>query len=270
MIDEARPAMDIAVRGIVTAHLRVRTGERTLHSGLYGGVALNAVNVLSQMLAHVVPGPDGRPREELRAGLRQPSAEEVASWAELPVGADVLAAAGAREIAPGAAAELYARTWADTSVDFHGVEGGDALQRRTIIPGTASARLSVRVALGQSAAGVAASLERILREAAPPGVEVELDVDASEPAGFDPADPALVVAREAIGRAVGTLPLLVRSGGSIPILAALAQHGIPTVLSGFALDADGIHGPDESFRLESLELGDRAARELYAALATLG
>ena len=160
----------------------------------------------------------------------------------------MLAAAGAREIAPGAAAELYARTWADASVDVHGVEGGDALQRRTIIPGSASARLSVRVALGQSAAGVAASLERILRDAARAGVEVELEVDASEPAGFDPGDPALAVAREAIGRAAGTLPLLVRTGGSIPILAALAQRGIPTVLSGFALDADGIHGPDESYR----------------------
>jgi acetylornithine deacetylase/succinyl-diaminopimelate desuccinylase-like protein len=269
MIDEARPAMYIAARGIVAAHLRIRTGERTLHSGIYGGVALNAVNVLTQMLAHVVPGPDGRPREELRAGLQQPGREEVASWAELPIGAEMLAAAGAREIAPGAAAELYARTWADTSVDFHGVEGGDALQRRTIIPSTASARLSVRVALGQSAAGVAAALERILREAAPAGVDVELEVDASEPAGFDAADPVLVVAREAIGRVTGRQPLLARTGGSIPILAALAQRGIPTVLSGFALDADGIHGPDESYRLEGLELGARAARELYAAMGSL-
>ena len=77
-------------------------------------------------------------------------------------------------------------------------------------------------------------------------------------------------AREAIARATGNDPLFVRSGGSIPILGAFAARGIPTVLSGFALDADGIHGPDESYRLESLELGERAARELYAALATLG
>jgi acetylornithine deacetylase/succinyl-diaminopimelate desuccinylase-like protein len=127
----------------------------------------------------------------------------------------------------------------------------------------------VRVALGQSAAGVAASLERILRAATPAGADIDLEIDASEPAGFDPADPVLGLAREAIGRAAGSLPLLVRTGGSIPILAALAQRGIPTVLSGFALDSDGIHGPDESYRLESLALGEKAARELYAALATL-
>ncbi|MEA2412436.1 MAG: hypothetical protein QOC77_2997, partial [Thermoleophilaceae bacterium] len=151
----------------------------------------------------------------------------------------------------------------------HGIESGDAVQRRTIIPCTASARYSVRLALGQSAADVSASLERILREAAPAGTQVELELDPSEPAGFDASDPALVLAREAIGRAAGSRPLLVRTGGSIPILAAFAGRDIPTVLSGFALDSDGIHGPDESYRLESLELGERAARELYAALATL-
>jgi acetylornithine deacetylase/succinyl-diaminopimelate desuccinylase-like protein len=269
MIDATRPAMEVAVRGIVMAHVKVRTGERILHSGVYGGVALNPAHALTQMLAAVQPGPDGRLPAELRAGLREPSPEEIASWAELPPGAGVLAEAGAVEIVPGAAAELYARTWADASLDVHGMESGDAEQRRTIIPFTASARVSVRIALGQSGADIAAALERMLRAAAPAGAEIELEIDASDPAGFDPADPVLGLAREAIGRAAGTLPLLVRTGGSIPILAALAQRGIPTVLSGFALDSDGIHGPNESYRLESLRLGEQAARELYAALGTL-
>jgi acetylornithine deacetylase/succinyl-diaminopimelate desuccinylase-like protein len=269
MIDEQRPALHLAARGIVMAHVRVRTAERTLHSGVYGGAALNAAHALTQMLAAVLPGPDGRLRPELRAGVKQPSPEEVASWAELPAGAAALAAAGATEIVPGAAAEFYERTWADASIDVNGLESGDAGQRRTIVPGTASVRVSVRVALGQSGAAVAASLERILREAAPAGTEVEIEIDASEPVGFDPADPVIGLAREAIGRVAGRSPLLVRTGGSIPILAALAARGIPTVLTGFALDADGIHGPDESYRLVGLELGERAARELYSALAAL-
>jgi acetylornithine deacetylase/succinyl-diaminopimelate desuccinylase-like protein len=269
MIDESHPALHIAVRGTLMAQLRVRTAERDLHSGVYGGVAMSAAHVLMGMLTHVLPGPHGRVREELRAGLLRPSAEEIASWDELPAGADVLEDAGAHEIAPGAAAEFYERTWADTSVDVNGIESGDAVQRRTIIPCTASARLTVRVALGQDGNEIAGTLERILREAAPAGAQIELDVEPGEPAGFDAADPVLALAREAIGRAAGTRPLFVRTGGSIPILGALAQRGIPTVLSGFALDADGIHGPDESYRLESLTLGERAARELYAALATL-
>jgi acetylornithine deacetylase/succinyl-diaminopimelate desuccinylase-like protein len=269
MIDESHPALHVAVRGVVMAHLRVRTAARDLHSGVYGGAALNAAHALQTMLAHVLPGPDGRLRDELRAGLLTPSPAELASWADLPGGAGVLADAGATEIAPGTAAELYARTWADASLDVNGIESGDAQQRRTIIPCTASARLSVRVALGQDGTEIAAALERILREATPPGAEIELDVDPGEPAGFDAADPVLALARDAIGRATRSTPLFVRSGGSIPILGALAQRSIPTVLSGFALDADGIHGPDESYRLESLALGERAARELYAALGTL-
>jgi acetylornithine deacetylase/succinyl-diaminopimelate desuccinylase-like protein len=269
MVDEAHPALHIAVRGVVMAHLRVRTAERDLHSGVYGGVALNAAHALATMLAQVLPGPDGRLREELRSGLRAPSPEETASWTGLPAGAEVLADAGATEIAAGAADELYARTWADAALDINGIESGDAQQRRTIIPCTASARLSVRIALGQSGTEIAATLERILREAAPAGAQIELDVDPGEPAGFDAGDPVLALAREAIGRATGSETLFTRSGGSIPILGALAQRGIPTVLSGFALDADGIHGPDESYRLESLALGERAARELYAAFATL-
>jgi acetylornithine deacetylase/succinyl-diaminopimelate desuccinylase-like protein len=269
MIDETHPALHVAVRGTIMAHLRVRTAARDLHSGVYGGAALNAAHVLTQMLAHVLPGPDGRLRDELRAGLKQPTAAEAASWAELPAGAGVLAEAGATEIAAGSAAELYTRTWADASLDINGIESGDAVQRRTIIPCTASARLSVRVALGQDGSEIGAALERILREAAPAGAEIELDVDPSDPAGFDAADPVLALAREAIARAAGSQPLFVRSGGSIPILGALAKRGIPAIVSGFALDSDGIHGPDESYRLESLVLGERAAHELYAALATL-
>ena len=269
MVDEEHPAIHTAVRGIVSAHLGIRTAERDLHSGVYGGVALNAAHALTQMLAQVLPGPDGLLRAELRDGVAAPSPAEAASWGELPTGAQILAAAGANEIAPGAAAELYARTWADASLDINGIESGDAVQRRTIVPCSASARISVRLALGQSASAVAASLERILRASAPAGAQVELEIEATEPAGFDPADPALVLAREAIGRAAGARPLLVRTGGSIPILAAFADRGIPTVLSGFALDSDGIHGPNESYRLASLELGERAAYELYASLTAL-
>ena len=57
--------------------------------------------------------------------------------------------------------------------------------------------------------------------------------------------------------------MVVRSGGSIPILAAFAERGIPTIVGGFALPEDRIHAPDESYRIASLELGLKAARALY-------
>ena len=78
--------------------------------------------------------------------------------------------------------------------------------------------------------------------------------------------PAIRLAAEAIERATGTAPALVRSGGSIPIVAALADRGIPTIVTGFVLAEDGIHAPDESYRLRSLELGE-ADRARAAARA---
>jgi acetylornithine deacetylase/succinyl-diaminopimelate desuccinylase-like protein len=86
---------------------------------------------------------------------------------------------------------------------------------------------------------------------------------------FDVDDPVLQLAGAAMTRATGTDTLFIRSGGSIPIVGDLADRGIPTVVSGFAVPGDRIHAPDESYRLRSLELGEASARELLQAFAGL-
>jgi acetylornithine deacetylase/succinyl-diaminopimelate desuccinylase-like protein len=91
----------------------------------------------------------------------------------------------------------------------------------------------------------------------------------ADPSLFEPDLPAITLAAQAIERATGTAPALVRSGGSIPVVAEFAARGIPTVVSGFALADDDIHAPNESYRLDSLELGARAARELLISFAAL-
>jgi acetylornithine deacetylase/succinyl-diaminopimelate desuccinylase-like protein len=270
MVDEQVPALTLATRGIVTLGISVRTAERDLHSGMYGGVSLNAVHVLHRMLGEILPGPDGRLRPELRAGIEPPAASEIASWQRLPAGAELLAAAGARAVDPAAPAELYERIWADASVDVNGIAGGDAVQRRTIIPAEARAKVSMRLAAGQDADAMAATLVRLLEEAAPAGAEVSIDQPvAAPPALFDPTSPALVRALKVLEDVCGVEPALRRSGGSIPVLAAFAARGIPSIVGGFALDTDRIHAPDESFRLESLRLGELAAEGLYESLADL-
>jgi acetylornithine deacetylase/succinyl-diaminopimelate desuccinylase-like protein len=270
MVDARTPALTLGVRGIVQLAVDVVVGRRDLHSGVYGGSALNAVHVLHQVLAAIMPGPDGRVREELRAGIAEPSPQEVESWRQLPPGDEVISAPGGRPIHPGAGAEYYRRNFSDASIDVNGIAGGDAVQARTIVPHVANAKVSMRLAPGQRSDVIAPILSRLLVDAAPDGAEVSVRrLGTGEPAAFDPADPALQLAIGALERAAGTAPRLVRTGGSIAALAALADKGIPTVLSGFALDSDDIHAPDESYRLESLEMGARAARELYAAFGTL-
>ena len=91
----------------------------------------------------------------------------------------------------------------------------------------------------------------------------------ADPALFDPRDPALRLAAGALEKACGTAPALVRIGGTLPLLAVLAERGITSIVSGFALPEDAFHAPNESYRLESLRLGEAAARELYVALAGL-
>jgi acetylornithine deacetylase/succinyl-diaminopimelate desuccinylase-like protein len=266
MVDERTPAITIASRGLVSAQVEVRTGARDLHSGFYGGAVLNAAHVLLAMLAEVAPDAAGRARPELAAGVAAVSAEERASWDRLPPGADAIADVGAVGVAPEAGDEFYERTGAATAVEVNMVEVGEP---RTIVPATARAHVSVRLAPGQRAAEIGAELERLLRAAAPAGAEVSIEMDLADPALFDPAHPALQLAAGAMERACGTPPALVRLGGTLPLLAVLAERGMPAVVSGFALPDDAFHAPNESFRLESLRLGEAAARELYRTLAEL-
>jgi acetylornithine deacetylase/succinyl-diaminopimelate desuccinylase-like protein len=266
MADEQTPAISTGARGMVAGPVEVRTATRDVHSGIYGGAALNATHVLMEALRAVLPGPDGRVREELRAGVGPPGEAERESWARLPSGAEMLAEAGAVEVSTGAADEFWARTGEAPSVDVNMLTSGEP---RTVIPSVARAQLSMRLAPGQSAATMSAELERLLREALPDGAELSAHFDLADPAVFDANDPALQIAAGAFERACGTPPAFVRLGGTVPLLAVLAEQRVPTIVSGFALGADAFHAPNESYRLESLRLGELTAGELYRSLAEL-
>jgi acetylornithine deacetylase/succinyl-diaminopimelate desuccinylase-like protein len=233
---------------------------------MYGGAALNAFHALHRILAAVLPGEDGRLPAPLREGTVAPTDAERAGWDTLPPGADQLAEIGARPADARAAEEFNERTTADASLDVHHVAGGEV---RTIVPPVASADLSVRLAPGQDPATIGAALERLLRDALPAGAELTFSADLASPSRFDPAEPALRLAAEAMGLAVGRDVAMVRSGGSLPILASFMERGVPAIVSGFGLPQDNIHAPDESYRIESLEMGRRSARALYDALAGL-
>ena len=266
MAGEDTPAITVGLRGIVQFEIELRVGERDLHSGIYGGSVLNALHVLHRMLAEVAPGPDGRVRDELRAGIVEPAPAEAESWERLRPGDEVLAEVGARPVHPGAGAEYYRRNGADASLEINEIVGGEP---RTVVPAVARATISLRLAPRQQSGEMAAELERLLLAALPDGAEVAWTVHKAEPALFDVGDPVIQLAAGAIERATGSAPVMQRSGGSIPIVAELAAKGIPTIVGGYALADDAIHAPNESYRLESLRLGEATARELYLALAQL-
>jgi acetylornithine deacetylase/succinyl-diaminopimelate desuccinylase-like protein len=264
------PAFYIATRGLVYLHVRVRTGTRDLHSGLYGGAALNATHALVETLRAVLPR-EGRVPEPLRAGVVAPTEAELRDWAQLASGAAELEGQGGRPADGRAAEEFYVRTWAEPAVDVHGLEGGSPQLTKTVLPVVAEANLSIRLAPGQSAAELGPVLAGMLREAAPEGAEVELELRSSaEPGLVAPDSAAITLGLDAFERAIGVRPLLLRSGGSLPVVAALADRGVPTLLTGFDLPDGNIHSPNERLLLDHLPLGIAAARELLLAWAALG
>lgn len=270
MRDARTPALTTGVRGLISFSIDVRSAARDLHSGSYGGVALNAVHVLHMMLDRVLPRPDGVLRDELREGIIPPTAEELASWASFASGADEIARGGGRPIDDAAALHFYERNWADASLDINGVAGGDAIQQRTIIPAGAMAKFSIRLAPGQSANEIGDVTESLLRSAVPANADVNIEWDGVDATLFDPKDPALMIAADVLEETCGVAPALHRVGGSIPVLKDFYDRGIATILTGFALAEDGAHGVDESFRLESLAWCESASYKLYEKLAGLG
>ena len=270
MVARGRPAFNVATRGLCYFHVRVRTGARDLHSGMYGGAALNAMHALVRVLAAVQPV-DGRLPEPLRQGLVPPTAEELAGWTSLPPGEHELASQGARPVDAKAAEEFYLRTWGEPALDVNGLAGGSPHLQKTVLPVLAEANLSIRLAPGQDPQRIAPEVERMLREAAPDGAEVEVELWSwSEPGLVRQDDPAIRHGLDAFERVLGVRPLLIRSGGTLPIVPALAKRGIPAILTGFALPDSNIHSPNERLLVEYVPLGIAAARELFTELRHLG
>jgi acetylornithine deacetylase/succinyl-diaminopimelate desuccinylase-like protein len=263
------PEFNIATRGLTYFHVRVRTGDRDLHSGLYGGAALNANHALMQTLAGVLPR-NGLLPESLRVGVVAPTRQEIEDWAGLVTGDDMLGDQGARASDGAAARDFYTRTWAEPAIDVNGIEGGSPQLQKTVLPVLAEANLSIRLAPGQDPEVVTPVVERLLRESAPAGAEVELERWSSARPGLVPADaPAIALAQDAFEEVCGRRPLLVRSGGTLPIIPALTDNGIPTILTGVALIESNIHSPNERVLRDYIGKGIDAARGCYRAFARL-
>jgi acetylornithine deacetylase/succinyl-diaminopimelate desuccinylase-like protein len=269
MLARGVPAFYIATRGLCYFHVRVRTGSADLHSGLMGGAAMNALHALMQTLSGVLPR-DGRVPEPLRAGVAEITEEELGDWASLTPGSEELSQLGARPADARAAEEFYLRTWGEPSVDVHGIAGGEPRLTKTVLPVFAEANVSIRLAPGQSVDEIGPVFERLLREAAPEGAEVEIEGGSTaDPGLVAPDSRAIELGQEAFQRAIGARPLLVRSGGTLPIVPALEQKGIPTILTGFAIPGANAHAPNERLLLEYLPLGIDSAKELFLSWAAL-
>jgi acetylornithine deacetylase/succinyl-diaminopimelate desuccinylase-like protein len=272
MVSRELPIFYVGVRGMLYLHLHVRTGTIDMHSGMFGAAALNAAHALMQALANVLPRGDGRLVDELRQGATPPTEEELAAWAQLPPGAEQLAHYGATPIAAGAADEFYLRTFADTSLDVNGFASGSPDLVKTVLPVEARANVSLRLAPGQDPETIRGVFERLVREALPEGAELEITVKNTARPALTPAGAtAITLAGDAFESVVGGRPLLVRTGGTLPIYAALVDRGLPTLATGFGIESEcNVHAPNENVPADAIDLGVATLREVFTRLGALG
>jgi acetylornithine deacetylase/succinyl-diaminopimelate desuccinylase-like protein len=269
MIGEDVPAFNIATRGLVYFHVELATGSSDLHSGLYGGAALNAAHALIHTLEPLLAA-DGRLAEPLRQGIIAPSAQELEDWKQLPGGSDELAGQGAHAADSTAAEEFYIRTTAEPALDVNGIETGSPHLEKTVLPVRAVANVSVRLAPGQDPDTIAAAFEQLIRAAVPEGAELKLERLSSARPGIVPPDArAIQLGQDAFERVLGVRPALVRSGGTLPIVAALADRAIPTIISGFSLPDAQIHAPNENMPARYVPLGIETVKALFEELGRL-
>jgi acetylornithine deacetylase/succinyl-diaminopimelate desuccinylase-like protein len=139
-----------------------------------------------------------------------------------------------------------------------------------VLPVQAAANVSIRLAPGQDPEEIAANFERLLRDAAPPEADIELEVLSSAAPGLVPPDShAVQLGLTAFERVVGTRPALIRSGGTLPIVPALSTRDIPTIITGFSLPDANIHSPNERMLVDYMPLGIAAARALLQEFSAL-
>jgi acetylornithine deacetylase/succinyl-diaminopimelate desuccinylase-like protein len=263
------PAIELATRGLIAFDVEVKTGERDLHSGMYGGAALNAVHVLMRCFSAVLAGENGLLPEPLRVGIAAPTEEELASWDALPPGAEELESQGARPLDPNAAAHFYLRTYAEPSADVTGLLGGKPGLRNTTLSVRAFGQVTIRLAPGQDLPTIGRAAEQLMRDAAPAGADVTIAWDGAPPGRTNPDSPVIKLGQDAFERVLGIRPLLLRAGGTLPIMPALEAKGIPTILSGFGLPESNVHSPNERFLVRYFEQGIDTAAALYSAFGEL-
>ncbi len=256
------PTITTGLRGLLYTEIAVTGARRDLHSGQYGGAAPNAATELVQIIAGLK---DKRGRIRVPGfytRVRQPEAAERETWERLPFDERGFLAEIGTEVAPGERGySILDRLWARPTLDVNGISGGFTGEgMKTVIPSRATAKVSMRLVPDQRPDRIFKQFARAVGRLARPGVTVEARHLASAPPVLVPSDaPAVRAAAAALEAAFGTAPVYVRSGGTIPVIAAFSQTlRIPSVLMGFGLPDDNLHAPNEKFALANFHRGVEA------------
>ncbi|MGE5191083.1 MAG: dipeptidase [Deltaproteobacteria bacterium] len=268
-----RPAVTYGLRGIVACEVTLRGPNQDVHSGVFGGAIANPVNALAKVIAGLH---DAQGRIQIPGfydEIPPMSAEERKRLEALPFDErQFMKELGIDAVWGEAGYTTLERRWARPTCDVNGITGGyQGEGPKTIIPAWATAKITCRLVPGQVPAKIAAGLEARLRGLCPPGVKLEFRTWHGCPAFvFDPTSKYAAAAKKAIATAFGVAPLMIREGGSIPVVASFQSLlGLGTLLLGWGQNTDNLHGPNEHFHLVDFHRGTRASAHLLYELSLL-
>ena len=257
---EGIPTLCIGLRGLIYMEVTATGPMRDLHSGLYGGAAPNAVFGLIELLSKAknaggvikIPG--------IYDDVEPPAPAEKESWEKLPFREkDFLKKeVGSTRLTGETKYSVLERIWARPTLEVHGIAGGfTSVGAKTVIPAKATAKVSIRLVPRQDPEKVVAAFRKFVEKNTPKGIRTEVKVLSASPAVMvNPDHPAIQIAAKAFSDILQNPTVFIRSGGSIPIVGDFATHlKIPTILMGFGLPDDGLHSPNEKYKVENYYKG---------------
>jgi acetylornithine deacetylase/succinyl-diaminopimelate desuccinylase-like protein len=271
MWDVETPAITTRLRGMAYTEVILKAANRDLHSGMYGGSALNPLNALTHILGELHDS-DGRIQlPGFYDGVKEVSNAVAAQWDALRFDETAyLAAIGLEKPVGERGRPALQRLWARPTADINGIWGGYAgAGAKTVIAAEAGAKVSFRLVPGQDPDAVVDSFRRFVAERAAPGSQVEVRLLAAAPAIEVAEDsPYVRAGMAALADEFGRPALQIGSGGSIPVVASMKRElGIDSLLIGFGLDDDQVHSPNEKFEQVCFHRGIRAHARLLATLS---
>src|ERR1700676_720944 len=257
------PPICVGLRGIVYGELWVQGADHDLHSGVYGGAAPNPLQAIAEILS-TLKDREGHIRiSGFYDRVVPPSEKERQAWARLPFDEREYKEKemGVKELTGEPEIPLFERLWARPTLEVHGIRGGFTGEgAKTVIPARALAKVSVRLVADQRPDEALKQIQDAVKAACPKGVTAEFKaIHSAPPSLVNPDNKFIQAAAEAMKHVFGKETVYIRSGGSIPIVAAFDESlGIPSVMMGFGLPDDNLHAPNEKLHLPNFFRGIEA------------
>jgi acetylornithine deacetylase/succinyl-diaminopimelate desuccinylase-like protein len=260
MYAEGIPTLCIGLRGLIYTEIEATGPMRDLHSGLYGGAAPNPIFALIELLAKMKDANGRINIPGMYDDVQAPAPAEKTSWDNLPFSeAEFLKAeVGSSRLTGEPGFTVLERVWARPTLEVHGIAGGfTGAGAKTVIPAKATAKVSMRMVPKQDPNKVVAAYKKFIKDNTPAGIQTNVRILSFGPAVMvNPDHPAIRIAAKVFSDMMGRPTVFIRSGGSVPIVGDFAKFlGIPTVMMGFGLPDDGLHSPNEKYKLENYYTG---------------